>query len=159
MLSFGYANIVKDAGVEKFSVVYGPKEKYFDMFVNLSYFEEYICRVLPYFHALTGCDMTSSFYQLGKAKFWKTWIKEHKKKNESLARTFTHLGDQPTNMGLNHFDIIAKYIYDCYGLGTSSGTSFEALRLQQLLNTPNICLRTLAPSVPAIEQHVRRACT
>ena len=27
VLSFGYANIVRDAGVEKFSVVYGPKEK------------------------------------------------------------------------------------------------------------------------------------
>ena len=38
ILSFGYANIVKDAGVEKFSVVYGPREKYFDVFDNLSYF-------------------------------------------------------------------------------------------------------------------------
>ena len=26
VLSFDYANIVKDAGVEKYSVVYGPKE-------------------------------------------------------------------------------------------------------------------------------------
>ena len=54
MLFFGYANIVKDACVENFSEVYGPKEKYFDAFDNVSYFEEDICRVLPYFHALTG---------------------------------------------------------------------------------------------------------
>ena len=26
VLSFGYANIVKDAGIENFSVVYGPKD-------------------------------------------------------------------------------------------------------------------------------------
>ena len=26
VLSFGYANIVKDAGVETFSVIYGPEE-------------------------------------------------------------------------------------------------------------------------------------
>ena len=65
VLSFGYANIVKDAGIEKFSVVYGPKEKYFDVFDNWSYFGENICRVLPYFHALIGCDATSSFDQLG----------------------------------------------------------------------------------------------
>ena len=32
MLSFGYANIVKDAGVEKFSVVYGPL--YFNYIYN-----------------------------------------------------------------------------------------------------------------------------
>ena len=31
VLSFGYANIVKDAGIENFSVVYGPKETYFDV--------------------------------------------------------------------------------------------------------------------------------
>ena len=78
--------------------------------------------------------------------------------NDSLTRTFIHLGDQPTNIDPNDIDIIAKYIYNCCGLDTSSGTSFEALRFRQLLNTPNLCLRTLAPSVSAIEQHVRRAC-
>ena len=37
VLSFGYAKIVKYAGFETFSVVYGPKETYFDVFDNLSY--------------------------------------------------------------------------------------------------------------------------
>ena len=46
MLSIGYAKIVKDADIEKVSVVYGPKEKYFDVFDNLSYFGEDICRAL-----------------------------------------------------------------------------------------------------------------
>ena len=40
------------------------------MFDNLSYFEDDICRALIYFYALTGCDTTSSFDQLGKAKLW-----------------------------------------------------------------------------------------
>ena len=44
VLPFGCANIVKDAGVEKFSVVCGPKEKHFDVSDNLSYFWEEICR-------------------------------------------------------------------------------------------------------------------
>ena len=38
VLSFGYANIVKDAGVETFSMVYGPKEISFGVFDYLSYF-------------------------------------------------------------------------------------------------------------------------
>ena len=54
VLSFDYAKIVKDAGTEKFSVVYGAKEKYFDVFHNLSYFGEDICRAVPYFHTFTG---------------------------------------------------------------------------------------------------------
>ena len=138
--------------------MYRPKEKYFDVFDNLSYFGEDIWRALPYFHSITGCDTIFSFHELGKAKFWKTWIKEHSNNNERLTKTFIHLVDQPTNINPNDIDI-AKYIYNCYGLDTSLGISFEALRLHQLLNTPNICLRTLAPSVPAIEQHVGRACT
>ena len=105
VLSFGYANIVKDAGVEKFSVVCGP-----------------------YFHALTGCDTTSSFYHLGKAEFWKTCMKQHNNNNESLTRISISLGDQPTNIDPNDMVIIAKYIYNCYGLDTSSGTSFESWR-------------------------------
>ena len=69
-----------------------------------------------------------------------------------------HLGDQPTNVDLKDIDVIAKYIYNCYGLHTFSGTSCEALLLHQLLNTPNICLRTLVLSVPWIGQHVKCAC-
>ena len=113
---------------------------------------------VTYFQALTGWDTTSSFYQLGEAKFWKTQMKQHNSNNTSLTRTFIHMGDQPTNIDPSDIDIIAKYICNCYGLDTSSGNSFEALCLHQLLNTPNICLWTLAPSVPAIEQHVRHAC-
>ena len=83
-------------------------------------------------------------------------MKQHSNNKESLTRTFIHLGDQSTNIDPNDIDITVKYIYNCYGLDTSSGTSLEALHLRQLLNTPNICLQ-LAPSVPAIEQYVRRA--
>ena len=128
------------------------------MLDNLSYFWEDICRALPYFHVLTGCDAISSFYQLGKFKFWKTWMKQHNNNNENLTRTFMQLSDQPTNNDPNYIDIIAKHVYNCYGLDTSSSTSFEALRLRQVLNTSSICLRTLVPSVPAIEQHARCAC-
>ena len=53
LLAIGYANIVKDTGVENFFVVSGPKEKYFDVFDNLRYFGEDMCRALPYLHAFT----------------------------------------------------------------------------------------------------------
>ena len=154
VLSFGYANIVKNAGVETFSVVYAPKEKYFDVFGNLSYFVKDKCRALPYFHALTRCNITFSFYQLDKAKFCKTWMKQYNKNNEILTRTFIHLGDQPTNIDPNDFDIIVNFIYNWYSLDASSGTLIEAICLRQLLNTPGICLQTLVSSVPVIEQHV-----
>ena len=32
------------------------------------------CRALPFFYALTGCDIVSSFYTHGKCKFWDRWF-------------------------------------------------------------------------------------
>ena len=91
-------------------MLYEQKEKYFDVFDNLSYFGEDICRLLPHFYRLTSWDTSPTFYQLGKAKFWKTWMKQHNNNNESLTRTFIDLGDQQTNIGPNDIDILAKYI-------------------------------------------------
>ena len=51
-------------------------------------------------------------------------MKQHNHSNDSLTRTFIHLGDQTTNIDPKDIDIIAKYIYNWYGLDTSSGTSF-----------------------------------
>ena len=31
------------------------------------------CRALPFFYALTGCDIVSSFFNQGKCKFWDRW--------------------------------------------------------------------------------------
>ena len=31
---------------------------------------------LPFFHAFSGCDITSSFYHYGKCKFWGTWMRK-----------------------------------------------------------------------------------
>ena len=35
---------------------------------------EHLCRLIPSFHALTGCDSTSALYQIGKRKAWKALL-------------------------------------------------------------------------------------
>lgn len=53
-------------------------------------------------------------------------MKQHNNNNnnESFTRIFTGLCDQIINIDPNDIDIIAKFIYNCYGLDTFSGTSF-----------------------------------
>ena len=34
---------------------------------------EDVCKALPFWFALTGCDTTSHFYGIGKLTAWKTW--------------------------------------------------------------------------------------
>ena len=91
---------------------------------------------------------------LVKLSFIKKWMKQHSNNNESLTSIFIRIRDQTINIDPSDIDAIIKYIYNCYGLDTSSSTSFEALRLCQSLNAPNIFLQTLVPSVPAIERQI-----
>ena len=48
---------------------------------------------LPFFHAFTGCDTTSSFYRYGKCKFWDTWMRE----DPEVTSTFIELSNAPTD--------------------------------------------------------------
>ena len=45
-------------------------------FVNVNLVRHHRSLSLPFFHAFTGCDITSSFYRYVKCKFWDTWMKE-----------------------------------------------------------------------------------
>ena len=100
---------------------------------NLGYFVEDTCRASSYSRPLTACNSIFCFDQLGKTKFWKTKMKQHNHNNDSLTRTFIHLGDQPTNIDPKDIDIIAKYISNWYGLDTTSATSFGSLHLHQFV--------------------------
>ena len=51
------------------------------------------CRALPFFYALTGCDIVSSFFNQGKCKFWDRWIKSQGE--EALTTVFMELSEKP----------------------------------------------------------------
>ena len=51
------------------------------------------CRALPFFYALTGCDIVSSFFSQGKCKFWDRWIKSQGE--EALTTVFMELSEKP----------------------------------------------------------------
>ena len=50
---------------------------------------EDLCKLLPAFHALTGCDTTSGLYQIGKRKAWKALVK-----NKNSYSHISGLGEQ-----------------------------------------------------------------
>ena len=49
---------------------------------------------LPFFHAFTGCDTTSSFYCYGECKFWDTWMRE----DPEVTSAFIELSNAPTEI-------------------------------------------------------------
>ena len=50
-----------------------------------------VCKVVPFFHAFTGCDTVSSFYNHGKCKFFDTWMEL----NGTLTELFKSLSSIP----------------------------------------------------------------
>ena len=114
VISFGYAKLVKDAVVETFSVIFWPKETYFYVFDNFSCFGGDICRGLYYFYVVTRCDATPRFYQLGKVKFWKIWMKQHNNINGSLTRIFIRHGDQPSQWYRHYSQVYLQMLWSRY---------------------------------------------
>ena len=52
-----------------------------------------VCKALPFFHAFTGCDTTSSFYDHGKLKFFDAWMKY--KDEDNITSVFNELCNEP----------------------------------------------------------------
>ena len=120
VLSFGYAKLVKDAVVETFSVIFWQKETYFYVFDNFScfgaiYAEGYIISTrLP--DAMQH-PVFISLVRLSSGKYG--WSNTTASMEVSLGYSYVMVINHP-----NDIDIIAKYIYKCYGLDTFSCTLF-----------------------------------
>ena len=158
VLSFAYADCAQEYGLENLYVLYGPDEKYYNVFENSAALGFEVCKALPFFHAFTGCDTVSSFYQHGKAKFWKVW-QENLEQNQTLTEVFKHLSDQPHTVDEHIFNTLCSFVYAAYGISTLEGLSFKAMRVNHLINTPDPNLRALVPSPSGILQHIKRACS
>ena len=52
----------------------GKHRKYIASYLMAQAIESRKSKCLPFFHALTGCDTTSSFLGQGKRNAWKTWV-------------------------------------------------------------------------------------
>ena len=153
---FAYTGRVIENGVEKYNVVYGPKEKCINLVANYGKLGDDVCRGLPFYNAFTGCDTVSSFYKVGKAKFWTVWCKKIEINDNILTGIFKKLSNCPSSITEEDFNALCDFVYDAYNL--SKQTPFKSRRTDQLISTPNINLRMLVPSPSGILQHAKRAC-
>ena len=73
------------------------------------------CLSLPFFHAFTGCDSTSSFYMKSKTHWFHHW-QSHPMKS-TISAAFQQLGRLPTPHTVDsNLAIIERFVLDCYGL-------------------------------------------
>ena len=112
------------------------------------------CKALPFFHAMTGCDTTSYFFNQGKCKFWDRWD-EFTLKNE-LTFVFGQLSNKPNTVTGEQALILEKFISFVYH-GVESDESIDLLRLRDFEYSTHNNLRLIPPSRAGLLQHFMRA--
>ena len=90
----------------------------------------------------------SSFYKVGKAKFWAVWLAKLKFGDTTLSNIFKKFSNCPMNIEVNEFDMLCNFVYEAYGL--TKQASIKTRRTDNLISTPNVNLRMLVPSPSGI---------
>lgn len=104
---------------------------------------------LPFFHALTGCDNTSSFAGYGKKSAWQTFIR-----NPEFTCTFQELSEMPEDPS-NCIERVDKFVVLMYDK-SSSQTSVDAAR-KELFTKKKRFFDRLPPTRAALHQHILRS--
>ena len=86
----------------------------------------------------------SSFYKVGKAKFWAVWLAKVKDGDTTFSNNFKKSSNYPRNIKVNEFDTLCNFVYEAYGL--TKQAPFKTWWTDHLISTINVNLRMLVPS-------------
>ena len=115
--------------------------------------EEEKCRALPFFYALTGCDVVSSFYNHGKCKFWDRWFESEEE--EDLTKVFINLSEKPESIEEDQISVIERFVgLVYYGKHIDY---IDSERLRDFEHSTHSNLKLIPPSRSGLREHVKRA--
>ena len=84
------------------------------------------CNELLFLHSLSGCDYTSSFFHVGKVKFWDAWLK-----NSVVSETFLQYSNHPTlALAEENLKVIESFVVSLYVTESDIRSSVYAARYQ-----------------------------
>ena len=103
-----------EAGVKSVFTVLVKKNgtEEFDLIKILNKFGADICRALPFLHAFSGCDTSSSFYGKDKSTLWNPWMSFSK--STELTHTFIELGSNPFAISEENIRLLKLFILYVY---------------------------------------------
>ena len=95
------------------------KERYIPLNTIHSSLGPSLCKCFPSFHALTGCDSTSAFAEIGKTKPWKVLI------IQTIQTNLSSLGENPVLQELVQ-SVAKSFICSVYISAKSFSSTDEA---------------------------------
>ena len=127
---------------------------YYDINHISSILGEERCKAIPFFHAMTGCDTTSYFFNHGKCKFWDRW--EEFSLKEELTSIFGQLSHKPSIVTNDQALLLEKYVSFVYH-NIESEDSIDLLRMRDFEYSTHNNLRLIPPSRAGLLEHFKRA--
>ena len=119
-------------------------------------FGDQVSKALPFQYAFTGCDTTSSFFHIGKCKWFDYWINCPEK--DTLTSVFLELSNCPTVITTYHLDILENYVKQLYYNSKENLQSIDLERMYHFSRLPNCNLRNLPFSRLGLVEHTKRTC-
>ena len=107
-------------------------------------------KALPFFHAFTGCDTTSSFAGKGKKTAWTTWISY-----QEATQVFSSLSSVPESITNEWMATIERFVTLMYDR-TSTEVNVNDARMK-LFCRKGRALEAIPPTQAALLQHTKRA--
>ena len=113
-----------------------------------------VSKALPFQYASSGCDTTSSFFNVGKwFDYWLSCPEKH-----ALTAVFVELSDCPQNITSYHLDTLENYVKKLYYPTTDNSASINAERMQHFSRLANSNLRSIPFSRLGLIEHTKRTC-
>ena len=108
-------------------------------------------RLLPVFHAFTGCDTVSSFAGIGKKTAWDTW-----KAFPEISNAFLEMTDQPTTISRESvLPLLERFVVLMYDRTSEASGVNEARKV--LFAHKGRKIDSIPPTQEALYQHAKRA--
>ena len=132
----------------------GENQKIMNIHSAYARLGEEICLALPFFHAFSGCDSTTSFFKIPKKRWFEIWMSSPMR--DDVTTTFQQLSWLPNeNSVAQGIQTIARFVTYAY---IKTETNLNSARLNIYTSSVKGDLRALPPSADALNLHVRRCC-
>ena len=109
------------------------------------------CRELLFLHSLSGCDYTSSFFKVGKCKFWDIWLG-----NNNISKTFVDFSYCPVlPLSEVYLQTIETFMISLYD-STLEAAEIDLARYEMFKHKGDLEIRSLPPTKDALLLHIHR---
>ena len=110
------------------------------------------CPELLFLHSISGCDYTSSFFKVGKIKFWDQWLE-----NNNISPVFRHMSYCPVlPIAEGHLQTIEKFVISVYDRSLEVDM-IDSARFEIFKYKGDFDFRALPPTSNALRLHIHRA--